>query len=278
MFSKDRLLHPATIIALVALVVALSGVGYAATKIGTSQLKNAAVTTPKIKNAAVNTAKLKNNAVNSAKLAGGAVAAADLGADAVTAAKIAGGAVGVSQIATGAVGAAKLASGSVTNEKLGPNAVTGPKIAGGTITAANIAPGQVVTGGGQLQGTRLILAPNTPNTTALAVPGIATLQLNCPADGHAAPTVTNTSGTELSSIRAALPSGLAPSVFNTTPVAPGASVTTPNTGSDGVQVTTWQLGYGSGPTAHVTTLTIVSGSIGFPSTGCTVSAQAVTTG
>ena len=50
MLSKERLLHPATIIAVIALLVALSGAGYAATTIGTSQLKNNAVTTPKIKN------------------------------------------------------------------------------------------------------------------------------------------------------------------------------------------------------------------------------------
>jgi hypothetical protein len=77
MLTKERLLHPATIIAVIALLVALSGAGYAATKIGTAQLKNNAVTTAKIKNAAVNTPKLKNNAVSSAKLAGGAVRAAD---------------------------------------------------------------------------------------------------------------------------------------------------------------------------------------------------------
>ena len=42
--------HPATIIAVIALLVALSGAGYAATTIGTAQLKNNAVTTAEIKN------------------------------------------------------------------------------------------------------------------------------------------------------------------------------------------------------------------------------------
>jgi len=50
MISKERLLHPGTIIAVIALRVALSGAGYAATKIGTAQLKNNAVATAKIKN------------------------------------------------------------------------------------------------------------------------------------------------------------------------------------------------------------------------------------
>jgi hypothetical protein len=45
MLTRERLRHPATIIAVSAPLVALSGAGYAATKIGTSQLKNNAVTT-----------------------------------------------------------------------------------------------------------------------------------------------------------------------------------------------------------------------------------------
>jgi hypothetical protein len=51
--TKEGLLHPATIIAVIVLLVALSGAGYAATKIGAAQLKNNAVTTPKIKNGAL---------------------------------------------------------------------------------------------------------------------------------------------------------------------------------------------------------------------------------
>jgi hypothetical protein len=195
MLNKERLLHPATIIAVIALLVALSGAGYAATTIGTSQLKNNAVTTPKIKNAAVNTAKLKNNAVNSSKLASGAVKAADLGSgavtaaklanNAVTAAKIAGGAVGTNALATNAVDAAKLANGAVTTDKLGANAVTGAKIAGATITAANIAPGQVVKGGGTFVTGRQVLAASQGATAILTVPGVGELRASCAAAGGA---------------------------------------------------------------------------------------------
>ena len=190
MLTKERLLHPATIIAVIALLVALSGAGYAATTIGTSQLKNNAVTTPKIKNAAVNTAKLKNNAVNSSKLASGAVKAADLANGAVAVAKlangavtgdkIANGAVGTAELATGAVDNAKLGNGSVTNEKLGPNAVTGAKIAGGTITAANIAPDQVVTGKGIfLVGPTKIVGNGEVDIPVLTVPGVGQLLADC---------------------------------------------------------------------------------------------------
>ena len=44
---------PATLVAVIALVVALTGGAYAATKIGTQQLKRGAVTTKKLKKAAV---------------------------------------------------------------------------------------------------------------------------------------------------------------------------------------------------------------------------------
>jgi hypothetical protein len=51
---KDKLLHPATIISLIALFVALSGTSYAISQlpknsVGTKQLKNNAVTSPKVK-------------------------------------------------------------------------------------------------------------------------------------------------------------------------------------------------------------------------------------
>jgi hypothetical protein len=287
MLTKERLLHPATIIAVIALLVALSGAGYAATKIGTAQLKNNAVTTPKIKNAAVSTAKLKNNAVSAAKLAGGAVRAADLGNgavtgpkladDAVTAAKIAGGAVGTNALANGAVDGAKLGNGAVTNEKLGPNAVTGAKIAGATITAANIAPGQVVTGKGELLSNRVELALAAPNTPVLNLPNMASVVANCvgPA-GQASTTVENLSGTALGfSVwgvnGAAGPFGLQGSI------AAGLSTTLANAVPTGEQGATWQLSHGSGASADVATITVAASAIGSPATGCAVSAQAVTT-
>lgn len=59
---------PALVIALIALFVALGGSAYAATKIGTSDIKSNAITAAKIKNGAVTTAKIKNGAVNGAKV------------------------------------------------------------------------------------------------------------------------------------------------------------------------------------------------------------------
>ena len=100
-----------------ALFVALDGSAYAATKIGTKQLKNKAVTTAKIKNGAVTTAKIKNGAVAPAKIKNGAVGSA----------KIADGAVGNAKIADGAVGSAKIGDAAITTAKLADEQVTEEK-------------------------------------------------------------------------------------------------------------------------------------------------------
>jgi hypothetical protein len=60
--------NPASILAVVAIFLALGGVSYAATKIGTSDIQNGAVTAPKLKKNAVTTPKLKADAVTGAKV------------------------------------------------------------------------------------------------------------------------------------------------------------------------------------------------------------------
>jgi hypothetical protein len=59
---------PALVVSIIALLVALGGSAYAASKIGTKQIKNNAVTTAKIKARAITTAKLRNGAVTGAKV------------------------------------------------------------------------------------------------------------------------------------------------------------------------------------------------------------------
>lgn len=75
---RSALPSPAMVVALIALAIALSGTAYAATTIGTKQIKDGAVTTPK----------LHDGAVTAAKLANGAVTAQRLRNDAVTAGKV----------------------------------------------------------------------------------------------------------------------------------------------------------------------------------------------
>lgn len=74
-----RMPSPAMVVAVAALIVALGGSAWAVSKIGTSQIKNGAVTTPKIRNKGVTTAKLKAGAVTGPKIADRAVTTSKLG-------------------------------------------------------------------------------------------------------------------------------------------------------------------------------------------------------
>ncbi len=63
-----RVPSPALVISTIALFVAIGGISWAAATIGTSDIKNGAVTTKKLHNNAVATNKIKNNAVTGAKV------------------------------------------------------------------------------------------------------------------------------------------------------------------------------------------------------------------
>src|ERR671925_668377 len=152
---------PAMVVALIALFVSLGGVGIAATKIGTKQIKNGAVTAKKLHKNAVTKKKIKNNAVIGSKIADGAVQEDELGPAAVTSDKIADDAVTTGKLADGAVTTDKLGDQAVTSGKLSPNAVTATKLStvvressmnvpNGTTALVSVAcdPGEKVLGGG----------------------------------------------------------------------------------------------------------------------------------
>jgi len=120
-----RHLNPATVLACVALFVALGGGAYAATTltkksvksqhlangaVTTAKLKNGAVTTPKLRNGAVTGAKVRSGAIGTSQLANGSVRSGQLGGQVVTEPKIKDGAVSESKLASGAVTSGKLAS------------------------------------------------------------------------------------------------------------------------------------------------------------------------
>lgn len=71
----------ALLVALLALVASAAGVGYAAGQIGTSDIKNNAITAKKIKKNAVTAKKIKKNAVTAAKVKDGSLGAADMVAE-----------------------------------------------------------------------------------------------------------------------------------------------------------------------------------------------------
>ena len=65
---RSRRPSPSLVISILALFVALGGSAYAASKVGTKDIKKNAVTAIKIKKNAVTTAKIKGNAVTGAKV------------------------------------------------------------------------------------------------------------------------------------------------------------------------------------------------------------------
>jgi hypothetical protein len=104
--GMSRIVSYANVASTLALVVALSGGAYAATK-------------------------LPKNSVGSPQIKNGAVAAADLANGSVTGSKL----------GTGTVTAPKLATGAVTGPKIAAGSVDSSKIANGSVTAADLAPG-----------------------------------------------------------------------------------------------------------------------------------------
>lgn len=101
MDRKTRRPSPSLVVSFVALVVALGGTAWAASKIDTEDIKNRAVTTQ--------------------KLDGGAVKAKKIGSDAVKGNKIADGAVKTARIANLAVTADKIADATITGAKVADN-------------------------------------------------------------------------------------------------------------------------------------------------------------
>jgi hypothetical protein len=140
-------LNPATLLAVVALFMALGGVSYAAaTKIGTKDIKKAAVTTAKLKNNAVTGAKVKESSLAEvpkaaqATNAGSATKAetASTAANASNAEKLGG--IPAASFGSGIVGAAITAPPAAANN---PSAATGAPIGVGEFQMPVPAPMKV---------------------------------------------------------------------------------------------------------------------------------------
>ena len=125
---KSEKIGSAHLIAVLALFIALGSGAYAASKVGTKQIKNNAVTSSKIKKNAVTSAKIKKDAITSSKIK----------PNAVVPGKIATGAITPAKLGAGSVNAAKLADGSVTTPKVGDGAITVAKLADGSVTPAKM--------------------------------------------------------------------------------------------------------------------------------------------
>jgi len=309
MRTREKLMHPATFISLAALFVALGGVGYAATRIGTKQLKNRAVTGPKLANnsvtspkiraGAVGNADLANNSVSTQKIQSGAIISGDLAvgsvlndnlgngavtssklaADsvlngnlengAVTSSKVANGAIENHNLANGSVSSDKIGTGAITASKLAANSVTTPAIAPGSITTAQIANGQVVEGNGTLSSTQAAV-PAAP-TPLLNFAGLGVLQASCAAAGDMQVQFLNTSGTSVNvRVWGVVDDGTPDVTFASQQVANGAALTQIILATDPGMGLTWTASFGAGSSLHLAT-------INTSTAGCEVSAQATYT-
>ncbi|MDX6572552.1 MAG: hypothetical protein QOC86_1708 [Gaiellales bacterium] len=294
MRSWIRLPSPAMGVALVALVVAMSGTSYAVVRIGTKQIKANAVTSPKIRNGAVKSVDLARNSVATAKILANAVTGlqirdasvggADLSNDSVTGAKVRSGAVGNSDLANGAVTSAKIHAGSVgntelandgvTSNKLKDGSITGADIADATITAAKVKDGEVVEGNGRLQSTALTLPDGAGQTTLLSVPGLGALRAAC-ANGVTTTQWQNTAPGAVTVVDEAVMQGATPQAVHAASVAPGATFDQPlNVGAAGQESVMWQASDDSSGGDRVSTLWVTASGNG---TSCRITAQGIAT-
>ena len=288
-----RLPSPAMGVALIALVVALSGTSYAVVRIGTKQIKSNAITSPKIRNGQVRNVDLARNSVLTAKIVAGAVTGlqirdagignADLGNDSVSGAKVRGGAIGNSDLANDAVTASKVRASAVGNTELANDAVTSPKIKDASIVAADIGDaqitaskikdGEVVEGNGRMQSTALTLSDGAGFTTLLSVPGLGALRASC-ANGVATTQWQNTAPGAVTVVnQTVLRAGNAD--VHATSVAAGATTDQPtNTGINGEESVMWQASDDSSAGDRVSTMWVTAGAGG---TSCRITAQGIAT-
>ena len=132
-------LNHATIVAYVALFVALGGTAYAANEWTGANIVDASLTGADLKDATVKTVDLGASAVTGGKILDGGVKAVDLGANAVSSAKIADGSVSAADLGNASVGTAEVADGAVAAADLGDNAVNAAKVEDNTLTGTDIA-------------------------------------------------------------------------------------------------------------------------------------------
>lgn len=136
---KPRRPSAATVIALIALFVALDGPVHAAKLIRGSQIKSSTITGRHIKNSTLTTSDIKNRTLKTSDISTSTVALLrQTPANSVNGAAIIDRTVGNADLAANSVGQGKIINGSVTATELAPNAVTGASVADGSLTAADV--------------------------------------------------------------------------------------------------------------------------------------------
>jgi hypothetical protein len=139
MESVRKRLTYANVMSSIAVFLVLGGAtAFAATKIGSNEIKANAIITGKIKKEAVTEGKIKAGAVGNSRLGTGAVTSNKLAANSVLNSAIADNAVTTPKLNDNAVTGPKLANSAVSTSKLAANAVTTGNIADASVTPSKL--------------------------------------------------------------------------------------------------------------------------------------------
>ena len=141
---RTRRPSAATLIALVALFVALGGPAEAAKLINGKLIKRGTIRSAQVKDRSLSTRDLSSTAVRSLmRTPSGSIGTSALAAGAVTGDRLAPSSVGGSTIADDSITGADLAAGAVGNSELATSAVTRSKIASNGVGSSEITAGAV---------------------------------------------------------------------------------------------------------------------------------------
>jgi hypothetical protein len=147
-------------LALVALFIALGGVGYASlipkNTVGKKQIKTNGVGALEIAAGAVGSEEIADGSVSGADIGDGAVGLADLGANSVNGGKVVNGSLlgedvsdgtlDGNDIGDGTIGLADLGADSVDSSKVADGTLTGDDVLNGTLTGGDVVPGTFLGG------------------------------------------------------------------------------------------------------------------------------------
>jgi hypothetical protein len=272
--SRDKLLHPATLISLIALFVSLGGIGYAATRVGTKQIKNGAVTGKKLGRNSVTSTKIKAGAVGNSDLATNSVSTSKIRNNAIISGKLANSSVLSDKLADRAVTTGKLGDGAVTAGKLAANSVTGTAIAPNAVGAAQIADGQVVEGSGTLMNRETTLTNGSTDQPILTFPGLGTLQADCAA-GVATLEFVNTSGTSIDVRQWGVINGATDTATITSSNPTNGQIIQQSTAPNGIAGITWMASFRDAAGLHLVTVNVSTKNL--LAASCPISAQGLFT-
>jgi hypothetical protein len=185
-----------TVVAYLALFVALTGTAWAATAIGPDDIKRNAVRAKHIKNGEVHSSELHGNAVKSGKIADGSVQGGDIGDGQIASADVADESLGSNDLGANSVAGDEVADGSVAATDLGPGSVTGSKVLDRSLSGSDLginSIGSTELGAGAVSASEIGQFVNNPGPTPTNVPGgvaencaysVGTSVADCSGDGR----------------------------------------------------------------------------------------------